>query len=204
MKTFEEYASLGGKHDIMDALRLLTEAYVQECGISLGYRTVAYYAAEIWHEKLAWEDLPLSEQARKDALYVMMSQYSSSYVPEEYDQYDICAMNDEELTECCEELINVHEFSEPTLEVLCYGILQHGKQEFNISHISAVADDGTELHGRVVDQSTYATNIVMDAPYKDIKASKYELVRDARPLLIEAYNDYKLLTSTEAETRELY
>ena len=60
----ESYAKRAENHDVMDALVLLTKAYIDQCGISLGYRTVIYCAAEQWLERLAWLDLPLSEMAR--------------------------------------------------------------------------------------------------------------------------------------------
>ena len=65
-KDIKEYAKQGEKCDIMEALALLTQAYISMCGISLGCRTVVYCAAEPWQERLAWLDLPLSEMARKD------------------------------------------------------------------------------------------------------------------------------------------
>ena len=66
--TIKELAKRGENHDIIDALRLLTEAYIQMCGISAGFRTVVFYSAESWQEKLAWLELPLSEAARKNGL----------------------------------------------------------------------------------------------------------------------------------------
>ena len=64
-KKIEKLAKRGEQHDVMDALRLLTTAYIDMCGISAGCRTVVFYAAEAWQERLAWADLPLSELARK-------------------------------------------------------------------------------------------------------------------------------------------
>jgi len=64
-KAIEILAKLGEKYDVMEALTLLTKAYIDMCGISLGCRTVVYCASEAWQERLAWLDLPLSEMARK-------------------------------------------------------------------------------------------------------------------------------------------
>ena len=63
IKIIEDYAKRGEQHDIMDALILLTIAYINMCGISLGCRTVVFWAAEAWQKRLAWQDLPLSETA---------------------------------------------------------------------------------------------------------------------------------------------
>lgn len=65
-KLIEKYAVRGELCDVMKALTLLTQAYINMCGISLGNRTVVYYAAEPWQERLAWMDLPLSEMALRD------------------------------------------------------------------------------------------------------------------------------------------
>ena len=45
MKTIERYAKKGEQCDVMKALTSLTNAYISLCGISLGCRTVVYYAA---------------------------------------------------------------------------------------------------------------------------------------------------------------
>ena len=43
MKTFEEYVKQGESHDVMDALILLTQAYISQCGISLGLNLLMLY-----------------------------------------------------------------------------------------------------------------------------------------------------------------
>ncbi len=106
MNNIEKLAKLGEQHDIMDALRLLSEAYINMCGISAGCRTVIFYAAEAWQERLAWMDLPLSEIARKNALTDFMPYVTSHYDPEIYDRYDIAAMDNEELLNYCEQIVN--------------------------------------------------------------------------------------------------
>ena len=39
-KVIEEYAMRGAQCDVMKALTLLTQAYISQCGISLGLRTL--------------------------------------------------------------------------------------------------------------------------------------------------------------------
>ena len=53
MKTIEEYARLGEHHVVMDALTLLTNAFVKLHARG-DYEAVVYDAAEIWQEKLGW------------------------------------------------------------------------------------------------------------------------------------------------------
>ena len=49
---FGEYARFGEHHDVMEALTLLTKAYINMCGYSLGYRTVVYCAIFLY---LKWQ-----------------------------------------------------------------------------------------------------------------------------------------------------
>lgn len=124
MKTIEEYARQGEPHDVMDALKLLTQAYISQCGISLGNRTIVYNAAEAWQERLTRMNLPLSEMAQKKVLVEVMPYITSEYVPEEYDKYDISGMSQDELMEGCRQIIHENIFDEATIEVLCWGILK--------------------------------------------------------------------------------
>ena len=101
-KKIEELAKRGEQHDIMDALRLLTVAYMDMCGISAGCRTVIFYAAEEWLKRLALQALPLSELAKKKSLLEFLPYITDEYVSEIYDRYDIAAMDNEELLNCCE------------------------------------------------------------------------------------------------------
>jgi len=204
-KVIEEYAKRGEQCDVMKALTLLTQAYVCMCGISLGNRTVIYCAAEPWQEKLAWMDLPLSEKARKDPFVHLMPHISKEYVPEEYDDYDITAMNEEELLSVCNQMIRYKEFDETTMEVISYGILKaiEEEQEFT-KEIETTAPDGTLLKGILKEQKCSGTWLIMTEPYVDLSALRCELVRDARELLLSAYSDYQRLHQLENEIRALY
>ena len=86
MKTVEEYAKAGEHHDVTDALTLLTKAYISQCGISLGTRTVIYCAAEAWQERLACLDLLLSKKARKEPFINLMPLITDEYDPDKSDR----------------------------------------------------------------------------------------------------------------------
>ena len=205
MKLIEKYAKCGEQCDVMKALTLLTEAYVDMCGISLGYRTVLYCAAEGWQEKLAWLDLPLSELARKEPFVNLMPHISKEYVPEEYDEYDIAPLQDAELLNIGSHMIRAKEFDQTTLEVMSWGILKSIEEEKLLSQeIEVTAPDGTLLQGILNKQNCSGTMVLMIKPYSDIGLSKYELVRDPRDLLIAGYNDYNRLLALEDKIRTLY
>ena len=50
---FEQFANEGKCIDATSALILLTKAYISQCGVSLGNRSVVYSAAQEWQAKLA-------------------------------------------------------------------------------------------------------------------------------------------------------
>lgn len=199
------YLGKGAEIEVMEALRLLTEAYIQECGISLGYRTVVYNAAEEWQERLAWMDLPLSEMARKGPFINLMPHISKEYIPERYDKYDITGMSDEEMIDCCREIVEEQEFDENTLAVLCWGI-QHriNREKFQPVMIEATAPDGTYLKGMLLHQCLARTSITMLEPFKDTLLRVGELERDPKRLLIQGYQDYMGLLGKEDDIRRLY
>ena len=200
----ESYAKRAENHGIMDALVLLTKAYIDQCGISLGCRTVIYCAAEAWQERLAWLDLPLSEMARKEPFVNLMPLITSEYDPEIYDKYDITGMSEEELLRACEMIVRDKEFDEVTNEVLCWGILKSVNEELIIcKEIETVAPDGTLLKGVLTDQSRAWTSIRMESPY-EVSFCESELIRDAEAFMIQGYDDYKRLKEMELEIRALY
>lgn len=204
-KAIEILAKRGEKYDVMEALNLLIKAYIDMCGLSLGCRTVVYCAAEAWQERLAWLDLPLSELARKEAVVTLMPHINSAYNPEDYDDYDISSMRNEELLNMCGQMVRSKEFNEPTLEVLCWGILKTTEEEKELSQeFEVTAPDGTLLKGILIEQKCCHTYVVMTSPYNDLMAGKYELVRHPQDLLLGAYHDYQRLRKMESKVRALY
>ena len=204
IETIEELATRGEQHEIMDALRLLTVAYMDMCGISLGCRTVVFCAAEAWQERLEWLDLPLSELARKNGLTEFMPYITSDYDPEIYDRYDIVAMDNEELLNCCEQIVNEEELDQATTEVLCWGLLKATKEKDEVSQvIEATTSDGTVIKSDYYSQSCGSTFVAITSPHY-FCVSKNELVRNLEELLIEAYTDYQRLHNMENDVRALY
>ena len=166
IKAIEKLAKRGEQHDIMDALRLLTEAYINMCGISAGCRTVIFYAAQAFQERLAWMDLPLSEIARKNGLIEFMPYINSEYDPEIYDRYDIAAMDNEELLACCQQIVDEEDFDEPTTEVFCWGLLKATEEKEELSQeIETVASDGTIIKSDHYSQNCGSTFVTISFPH---------------------------------------
>ena len=197
-------AKRGELYDIIDALRLLTVAYMDMCGISIGCRTVVFCAAGEWKSRLAWLDLPLSEIARKSGLIDFFPYVTSEYDPEIYDRYDIAGMDCEELLTCCGHIVNEDVFDEPTTEVLCWGLLKATEEKEEMSReIEAISQDGTTLKGDLVTQHCGYTSLYITSPYS-IHVTKDELVRESKELLIDAYNDIQRLHRMEKEVKTKY
>jgi hypothetical protein len=205
MKTVEEYAKAGEHHDVMDALTLLTKAYISQCGISLGTRTVIYCAAEAWQERLAWLDLLLSKKARKEPFINLMPLITDEYNPEKYDRYDIAGMNEEELLSSCRMIARENEFDDVTKEVMCWGLLKAVEEKERLEiEIETVASDGTLLKGILHEQEIGDTSVTMMSPYEDVYLVKRELCRDAKEILSQGYEDYQRLQTLEAKVRALH
>ena len=204
-KKIKELAKRGERHDVMDALGLLTNAYIDMCGISLGCRTVVFCALGEWQERLAWMDMTLSEIARKSGLTDFMPYITSDYDPETYDRYDIACMDREEILSCFEQIVNEEEFDEATTEVLCWGLLKatEEKDEMSQEEIETVASDGTVIKSGYYSQNCGRTFVAIRHP-DHFCVSKDELVRDLNEILIEAYSDYQRLHNMENEVRALY
>ena len=99
-------AKRGEQYDVIEALTLLTKAYIDMCGISLGCRTVIYCAGEPWLERLAWMDVPLSEMARKKPFVMVMPHITTDYDPDDYDKYDITGMSHKEMLDICHQMVS--------------------------------------------------------------------------------------------------
>lgn len=78
----------------IEALRKLTECYMDNCGISRTARTVIYDAAEHWLRRLRNSNHPLAVIAGKGMFTEFMPYINKEYCDnhEHYNNYDICAL----------------------------------------------------------------------------------------------------------------
>lgn len=200
----EVYAKKGESHDIMDALRLLTDAYVDNCGISIGNRTMIYIAAERWFERLAWQDLPLSEQACTSSLHKMFPLFSSVYNKECHDEYDICGMQENEYIKCCFDCISDKEVDEQTAEVLAWGILDSLKEfeKYQIEVPVTLHGEPRTLYCYVCFQDTKHTALAIEP--LAIMGIYVGLNKNIPELVEQIIVEYEYLLSKEEEIRALF
>ena len=119
----KQLAEEGAQLDIIEALRILTESYMDFCGISMSLRTVVYECAESWLDKLVeTEDHPLSQTAKEDDyLFRFMPRICQDYDPDIYDEYDICYLDKQEFYDCLLRLIDDNRQDIRLKQALCWG-----------------------------------------------------------------------------------
>lgn len=121
-KLFIEMAEIGAQMDVLRALFLLSEAYIDSCGISLSSRTVYYIAAEGWLNKLGESEHELAIDARHQALVNLFPIINNRYIPEKYDHYDISPIDDERCVDIAEFILNDNHDDE-LMQALCAGLM---------------------------------------------------------------------------------
>lgn len=120
-----EILSYSGKANSVnpeDALRYLSEMYIDNCGVSTGMRSFADYCAEYWIERLKLESNPEIQVKYKDAFVLadFLPLLSDNY-SEEIDKYDSSIMSDSALRDILiDELEEAPD--EETKIILCAGI----------------------------------------------------------------------------------
>lgn len=151
MKYSEKFLELAGKGkqmDVMRALYLLTDAYIDMCGVSLGARTVYYLAGEGWQHKLALSNHELSNDAKHEPLVCLFPLINKNYNPELYDKYDISPIDDSECINYAETLLRQNGRNEELVQALCAGIwyaYEETDDELNIDWITSEIHDEYEL-----------------------------------------------------------
>ena len=120
MKIYHQYVIKGRKMDPIHAMKLLTKLYMDNCGISLGERTMAYDAGSSWLERYI-EDNPEQTEWDKHTCFVdVMPAICADYDKEHYDRYDIGCMTIEEERNYV--MYNVRSYDKDTATALCWGI----------------------------------------------------------------------------------
>ncbi len=120
MKTYYKLVYKGGKMDPIHAMKLLTKLYMDNCGISLGERTLAYDAGSGWLKKYI-EDNPEQTEWDSHTCFVdVMPAICADYDKEVYDHYDIGCSTIEEERDMA--IYSATSFDSDTAAALCWGI----------------------------------------------------------------------------------
>ena len=88
-RRFNKLASEGSELDSLYAMRLLTRLYIENCGISLGIRTIAYYCGWKWLERYNDEHPEESRWDKDSPFDEVMPIICDDYKEELYGDYDV-------------------------------------------------------------------------------------------------------------------
>lgn len=88
-RRFYDFVTKSEDMEPLRAMKLLTKACMDYVGVSLGYRSMAYYAGWHWMNEFNKTDHPLVEQTRDMAFAEAMPLICSDYSKEDYDAFDV-------------------------------------------------------------------------------------------------------------------
>ena len=132
MMVFNKFAAKGRKMEPIHAMKLMTNLYMDNCGISLGERTLAYDAGSGWLKKYIDDNPEQTEWNDFTCFSEVMAAICVEYNEEEYDQYDIAPLTIEE--ERKDASSSVKTLDEDTAAALCWGIEYLGRSMHNDNH----------------------------------------------------------------------
>ena len=132
MIVFNKFAAKGRKMEPIHAMKLMTNLYMDNCGISLGERTLAYDAGSGWLKKYIDDNPEQTEWNDFTCFSEVMAAICVEYNEEEYDQYDIAPLTIEE--ERKDASSSVKTLDEDTAAALCWGIEYMGRSMHNDNH----------------------------------------------------------------------
>ena len=128
-KAYYKIVDKGRKMDPIHAMKLMTKLYMDNCGISLGERTLAYDAGSGWLKKYIEDNPEQTEWDSRTCFVDVMPAICADYDKEVYDRYDIGCSTIEEEREMA--IYSATSFDSDTAAALCWGI-EHVYQDMQI------------------------------------------------------------------------
>lgn len=118
-RRFYDFVTKSEDMEPLRAMKLLTKACMDYVGVSLGYRSMAYYAGWHWMNEFNKTDHPLVEQTRDIAFAEAMPLICSDYSKEDYDAFDVGHIDPDHEERILYEMME--ELDEETACALCRG-----------------------------------------------------------------------------------
>ncbi len=105
------YSNREGELTPAEALTMLTQAYMAQCGISVTYRTLVEGASWYWQKLLGKSDHELAKIARKKTFTGLMPYLSEEFNErkEHYWEYDICNLDSKDAVEAATSFLEDYE-----------------------------------------------------------------------------------------------
>ena len=131
-RKFNTFVRKGRKMDPIHAMKLMAQLYMDNCGISLGDRTLAYDAGSGWLKKYIDDNPEQTEWNDFTCFSEVMPTICTEYDEEEYDHYDIAPMSIEEERKYASSYALT--IDEDSAAALCRGIDYLGRSMGNDNH----------------------------------------------------------------------
>ena len=101
----EQYAEKGSYLPLEEALHYITEMYMEQCGISIGLRTVIYESGEELFNLLLEDDIWEERIGEDDNLFMAMRHFHANYT-KSYERFDITDLPYDDCEACCDMVID--------------------------------------------------------------------------------------------------
>lgn len=189
----DQYAARESELTPIEALTMLTEAYMEQCGISMTYRTLVEGASWYWQELLATTDHELAKIAKKKSFTGLMPYLSEEFNErkEHYWDYDICNLDSGDAVDAAKSFLEDYEDGRFRI-AFCRGIIYCIEQlkEYEVERDRILAENPhlTVFRGLNLDQlSTEDIKALLGSIENAIKS----MVGDKEPTheYIEALDD---------------
>lgn len=131
-RKFNTFVRKGRKMDPIHAMKLMAQLYMDNCGISLGDRTLAYDAGSGWLKKYIDDNPEQTEWNDFTCFSEVMPTICAEYDEEEYGHYDIAPMSIEEERKYASSYALT--IDEDSAAALCRGIDYMGRSMGNDNH----------------------------------------------------------------------
>ena len=153
-RKFNTFVRKGRKMDPIHAMKLMAQLYMDNCGISLGDRTLAYDAGSGWLKKYIDDNPEQTEWNDFTCFSEVMPTICAEYDEEEYDHYDIAPMSIEEERKYASSYALT--IDEDSAAALCRGIDYLGRSMGNDNHyLLKKVLVGSEKHLDMTEQAIF-------------------------------------------------
>lgn len=127
MDLCHEYSNKADANNFIESLTVLTQAYMDQCGLSLTYRTLVEAAGLYWLDLLKKSDHQLAEKARNSSFTGVMPYLSEEFNArkEHYWEYDICCPDSDDMIAAIPGIMDEYAHNEDFKIAFCAGIIPH-------------------------------------------------------------------------------
>lgn len=111
----------------IESLTVLTQAYMNQCGLSLTYRTLIEAAGFYWMDILKKSDHLLAEKARNHSFTGIMPDLSEEFNTrkEHYWEYDVCCPDSEDVIAAIPSIMDEYAHDKQFKIAFCAGIIPY-------------------------------------------------------------------------------